>query len=66
MLPQRGNGQPQRVALGSTLGVVAFVFVVIILLGHYQRTRHHNDRNASFARHSSQVVETAICKAQNP
>jgi hypothetical protein len=55
----RGNGQPSNgVALGSTLGVVAFVFVVIILLGHYQRTRHHNNRNASFARHSSQVVET--------
>jgi hypothetical protein len=55
----RANGQASSgVALGSTLGVVAFVFVIVILLGHYQKTRHHDDPNDSFARHTSQVVET--------
>src|SRR5947207_3693595 len=45
------------VALGSTLGVVAFVFVLIILLGHFQRTRHHADRSENFANHSKRDVE---------
>ena len=40
------------VALGSTLGVVAFVFVLIILLGHFQRTRHHAERSENFANHT--------------
>ena len=46
------------IALGSTLGVVAFVFVIVILLGHYQKTRgRHEDREETFARHASQVVD---------
>jgi hypothetical protein len=56
----RGSAEGQTstgIALGSTLGVVAFVFVIVILLGHYQKTRHHEDPNDTFARHASQVVE---------
>jgi hypothetical protein len=45
------------IALGSTLGVVAFVFVIVILLGHYQKTRRHDDGGGNYARHSSQVIE---------
>jgi N-terminal domain of toast_rack, DUF2154/Domain of unknown function (DUF5668) len=53
-----GGQSTPAIALGSTLGVVAFVFVIVILLGHYQRTRRHNDDSReSFARHASQVVE---------
>lgn len=52
-------GQPAGagIALGSTLGVVAFIFVVVILVGHYQKTRHHDDPGDGFYRHGSQVVE---------
>jgi hypothetical protein len=56
----RGTGEGQAstgIALGSTLGVVAFVFVIVILLGHYQKTRHHDDPGDTFAQHASQVVE---------
>jgi len=53
-----GEGQNSPgVALGSTLGVVVFVFVIVILLGHYQKTRHHGDSDDTFSRHTSQVVE---------
>ena len=45
------------IALGSTLGVVAFVFVIVILLGHYQKTRHHDNSDDNFARHTSHVLE---------
>jgi len=45
------------IALGSTLGVVAFVFVIVILLGHYQKTRHHENFTEGYARHASQVIE---------
>ena len=56
----RASGEGQNstgVALGSTLGVVAFVFVIVILLGHYQKTRRHEDSNDTFSRNTSQVVE---------
>ena len=54
-----GTQSTPAIAVGSTLGVVAFVFVIVILLGHYQKTRHHNDDSRdNFARHASQVVET--------
>jgi hypothetical protein len=56
---QRATSQTSTgIALGSTLGVVAFVFVIVILLGHYQKTRHHGDPKDGFARHTSQVIET--------
>jgi hypothetical protein len=45
------------VALGSTLGVVAFVFVLVILLGHYQKTRGHEVRGESFANHAQQTID---------
>src|SRR5437868_5171689 len=45
------------IALGSTICVVAFVFVIVILLSHYQRTRHHESARDDFARHASQLVE---------
>jgi len=45
------------IALGSTLGVVAFVFVLVILLGHYQKTRGHGVRAESFANHAQQTID---------
>ncbi len=54
----RAAGQATTgIALGSTLGVVAFVVVIVILLGHYQKTRHHDDADDNFARHTSHVIE---------
>ena len=52
------------VALGSTLGVVAFVLVLVILLGHYERSRlrwnasgdSDSDRPESTS-HTDQVLE---------
>ena len=44
----RAEGQATTgIALGSTLGVVAFVLVIVILLGHYQKTRRHDDPELS-------------------
>src|SRR6266550_3221449 len=60
----RAAGQaPTGIALGSTLGVVAFVFVIVILLGHYQKTRHHDNPYDNFARHTSQVLELQGAKS---
>jgi len=54
----RAAGQASTgIALGSTLGVVAFVFVIVILLGHYQKMRHHDNPDDNFARHSSHIIE---------
>src|SRR5436190_4782328 len=54
----RAEGQATTgIALGSTLGVVAFVLVIVILLGHYQKTRRHDDPDDNFARHTSRVIE---------
>jgi hypothetical protein len=54
----RAAGQNSTgIALGSTLGIVAFVVVLVILLGHYQKTRGNDDRNENFSNHSSQVIE---------
>lgn len=53
-----GGGASTGVALGSTLGVVAFIVVMVIVLGHYQKTRRHEDSREDFARHASQVVES--------
>jgi len=52
------------VALGSTLGVVAFVLVLVILLGHYQKSRFRgsvsgdsdSDRE-EFRSHTDEVLE---------
>jgi hypothetical protein len=53
------------VALGSTLGVVAFVLVLVILLGHYQKSRQRFTRSEgeSYASHSEQVVELGGAKS---
>jgi hypothetical protein len=60
----RAAGQaPTGIALGSTLGVVAFVFVIVILLGHYQKTRHHDNPYDNFARHTSQILELQGAKS---
>src|SRR5262245_51626866 len=54
----RSGGQNSTgIAVGSTLGIVAFVVVVVILLGHYQKTRGDEDSNESFSNHSSQIIE---------
>ena len=51
------------VALGSTLGVVAFVFVLVILLGHYQKTRGHEVHGESFANHTQQTIDLQGAKS---
>jgi hypothetical protein len=51
------GGTSSGIALGSTLGVAAFVILLVILLGHYQRGRHHDDPGDNFSRRASQVVE---------
>jgi N-terminal domain of toast_rack, DUF2154/Domain of unknown function (DUF5668) len=51
------------IALGSTLGVVAFVFVLVILLGHYQKTRGHQAHGDSFRNHSQQTVDLQGAKS---
>jgi N-terminal domain of toast_rack, DUF2154/Domain of unknown function (DUF5668) len=54
----RANGASSSgVALGSTFGVLAFVFVVVILVSHYGRVRHHNDPEGSFANSTHQTVD---------
>src|SRR4029453_13481143 len=45
------------IAVGSTLGIVAFVVVIVILLGHYQKTRGDEDSGENFSNHSSQIIE---------
>jgi hypothetical protein len=45
------------IALGSTLGVVAFVFVLVILLGHYEKTRGREVHGESFANHTQQTID---------
>ncbi len=52
------GGNSSGIALGSTLGVVAVVFVLVILLGHFQKVRHHDDPDDTFAHHSSHIIET--------
>src|SRR5215467_7663785 len=57
---RRASGEASSgVALGSTLGVAAFVLVLVILLGHYQKSRQKFTRSdgESFASHTEQVVE---------
>lgn len=51
------GGTSSGIALGSTLGVVAFVIVLVILIGHFEKNRHRDEPVESFGRHASQVVE---------
>jgi N-terminal domain of toast_rack, DUF2154/Domain of unknown function (DUF5668) len=51
------------IAVGSTLGVVAFVFVLVILLGHYQKTRGHEARGQAFANHAQQTIDLQGAKS---
>ena len=54
----RAAGQSSTgIALGSTLGIVAFVVVIVILLGHYQKTRGNDEPSETFSNHSSQIIE---------
>src|ERR1043166_1752930 len=52
---RRAGGQVSSgVALGSTVGVVAFVLLLVILLGHYQKSREKFTRSDgdSYASHT--------------
>jgi hypothetical protein len=51
------------IALGSTLGIVAFVFVLVILLGHYQKTRGHETHGQYFANHTQQTIDLQGAKS---
>ena len=51
------------IALGSTLGVVAFVFVLVILLGHYEKTRGREVHGESFANHTQQTIDLQGAKS---
>ena len=60
----RAAGQQSAgIAIGSTLGVVAFVLVIVILLGHYQKARRHGDSGDSFRNRTQQVVELQGAKS---
>ncbi len=60
----RAAGQQSTgIALGSTLGVVAFVLVIVILLGHYQKTHRHDDSGDNFPNHTQQVIDLQGAKS---
>src|SRR5262249_10507476 len=57
------------VAFGSTIGVVAAVVALVVLLGHYQKSRHRfsgggddSDRG-NFSSHTEEVVELQGAKS---
>ncbi len=57
-------------ALGSTIGVVAAVLVIVLLLGQYQKSRHRFSNGSSdesnhgdFASHTEEVVELQGAKS---
>jgi len=45
------------------LGVVAFVFVLIIVLGHYQKVHHRDDPLSGFASHTQQTIDLQGAKS---
>src|SRR5258708_13954554 len=54
----RAAGQQSTgIAIGSTLGVVGFVLVMVILLAHYQKSRRHNDSGDSFPNYTQEVID---------
>jgi hypothetical protein len=55
--------QPTGIAIGSTLGVVAFVLVIVILAAHFQKTRRRSDPADSFPNHTQQVIELQGAKS---
>jgi hypothetical protein len=65
-----GGQASSGVALGSTIGVVAAVVIIVALLGHYQKTRakysaggsEESDRG-DFSSHSEEVVELQGAKS---
>jgi hypothetical protein len=65
-----GGQASSGVALGSTIGVVAAVVIIVALLGHYQKTRakysaggsEESDRG-SFSSHTEEVVELQGAKS---
>jgi hypothetical protein len=60
----RAAGQQSTgIAIGSTLGVVGFVLVMVILLAHFQKTRRHNDNGGSFPNHTEQVIDLQDAKS---
>lgn len=61
-----GGGQATSgVALGSTLGVVAAVVVLVIVLAHYQKTRNKftSSDGETYASHIEQVVDLQGAKS---
>jgi len=60
----RGPGQQSTgIALGSTVGVVAFVLVIVILAAHFQKTRRHTDSSDSPSNHTQQVMDLQGAKS---
>lgn len=62
----RGAAPGQRntgIALGSTVGVVAFVFVIVILLSHYQRSRHRDRSGDYFSNQTQQTIDLQGAKS---
>ncbi len=60
----RATGQQSTgIAMGSTLGVVAFVLVIVILGAHYQKSRRHNNSGDSFPNHTQQVIDLQGAKS---
>ena len=60
----RGAGQQSTgIAIGSTLGVVAFVLVIVILAAHFQKTRRHTDSGDSLSNHTQQVMDLQGAKS---
>src|SRR5215475_4107767 len=61
---RRAAGQASSgVALGSTVGVVAFILVLVILLGHFQKTRSTRSDGESHASNTEEVVELGGAKS---
>src|SRR5215470_10511460 len=65
-----GGQASSGVALGSTIGVVAAVLVIIALLGHYQKTRakytaggSDQEDHGNFSSHTEEVVELQGAKS---
>ena len=60
----RGAGQQSTgIAIGSTLGVVAFVLVIVILAAHFQKTRRHTDSGDNLTNHTQQVMDLQGAKS---
>lgn len=65
----RGTGQTSSgLALGSTIGVVAAVLIIVVLLGQYQKSNRkfssgNDDDRGDFSSHTEEVVELQGAKS---